>query len=168
MQQKPYRKFYCPVPEEQRPLNEYLNLKNSFFFNWPTLNILNYIKKLGTLSSFILLFSIPITNSFYPIIEFPTQFILANIFVVINLLIFLLGRIYLGWSYVEERLFNPTVEYEESGWYDGQIWVKPVKVLKQDRLICSYKVFPILKRLEKTIVYFSVVSILIFLFTILF
>ena len=165
MQQKPYRKFYCPVPEEQRPLNEYLNLKNSFFFNWPTFNILNYIKKLVKFSFLVLLFSVPITSYFYPIVEFPTQFFLTNIFIVNSFLIFLLGRVYLGWSYVEERLFNPTIEYEESGWYDGQIWVKPVRILKQDRLICSYKVFPVLKRLEKTIVYFILTSILIFLFT---
>jgi hypothetical protein len=31
MQQKSYKKFYCPVPEDQRPLKEYLDLKNSFF-----------------------------------------------------------------------------------------------------------------------------------------
>ena len=167
MQRKPYRKFYCPVPEDQRPLNEYLNLKNSFFFNWPTLNILGYLKKLSVFASFMLILSVPVTNYFYPVFEFPSQFILINIFIVNILLIFLLGRVYLGWSYIEERLFNPTIEYEESGWYDGQTWVKPIKILKQDRLICSYKVFPILKRLEKTIVYFILVSILIFLFTIL-
>ena len=28
-----------------------------------------------------------------------------------------------------------TVPYEESGWYDGQIWIKPPEILLQDRLI---------------------------------
>ena len=26
-----------------------------------------------------------------------------------------------------------TVPYEESGWYDGQIWIKPPEILLQDR-----------------------------------
>ncbi|AQK88058.1 hypothetical protein ZEAMMB73_Zm00001d038853 [Zea mays] len=33
-------------------------------------------------------------------------------------------RMYLGWAYVGNRLLSATVEYEETGWYDGQ--VKPV------------------------------------------
>jgi hypothetical protein len=32
MQEKKGRKTYCPVPEEQRPLNEYVTFKTSFFF----------------------------------------------------------------------------------------------------------------------------------------
>ena len=27
-----------------------------------------------------------------------------------------------------------TVPYEESGWYDGQVWIKPPEILIQDRL----------------------------------
>lgn len=83
-------------------------------------------------------------------------------------MVFLFTRIHLGWSYIEKRLLNPTVEYEESGWYDGQVWVKPIKILKQDRLICSYKVYPVLKRLKKIIVYLFTVSITIFLINFLF
>ena len=30
-------------------------------------------------------------------------------------------RIYLGWSYVGDRLLSAAVEYEETGWYDGQV-----------------------------------------------
>jgi hypothetical protein len=81
--------------------------------------------------------------------------------------IFLLFRISLGWYYIKERLFNPVVEYEESGWYDGQFWVKPIKILKQDRLLCLYKVLPVLKRLEKTIIYLLLAIIVIFLLIII-
>jgi hypothetical protein len=59
-------------------------------------------------------------------------------------------RLYLGWRYVKTRLLNTTVFYEESGWYDGQTWEKPVEVLTQDRLIVSYQVEPILQRLSRT------------------
>jgi hypothetical protein len=30
-------------------------------------------------------------------------------------------RLYLGWAYIGNRLFSATVEYEETGWYDGQV-----------------------------------------------
>ena len=30
-------------------------------------------------------------------------------------------RIYLGWAYVGDRLLSAAVEYEETGWYDGQV-----------------------------------------------
>ena len=35
-----------------------------------------------------------------------------------------------------------TVPYEESGWYDGQIWIKPPEILLQDRLIGTYEIYP--------------------------
>ena len=33
-----------------------------------------------------------------------------------------------GWSYVGDRLLSAVIPYEESGWYDGQMWVKPTEV----------------------------------------
>jgi len=168
MLKKTPKLFYCPVPVEQRPLNEYLSLKGSIIFNLPTLNSKEFFKRNTFITSLILIFFLPITNYFYPITEFPIHFFLTNILIVTNSLVFLFTRIHLGWSYIEKRLLNPTVEYEESGWYDGQVWVKPIKILKQDRLICSYKVYPVLKRLKKIIVYLFTVSITIFLINFLF
>ena len=163
MQKKSEKKLYCPVPEEQRPLNEYLNIKNSPFFDWPTFDINKYLIKLISFAAIILFFSIPISNYWYYCFEFPIRFFLLNCFIIGISEIFLLLRIYLGWSYIQERLNKPFVEYEESGWYDGQIWIKPIKILKQDRLICYYKVLPILNRLKKTIVYYIIVYFIIFI-----
>lgn len=56
-----------------------------------------------------------------------------------------LVRLYLAWSYIMHRLLSAIVSYEESGWYDGQVWIKPSKVLMQDRLIGMYEVVPLLK-----------------------
>ena len=39
------------------------------------------------------------------------------------------------------------MEYEESGWYDGQIWIKPIKLKEKESLIASLEVKPILKNL---------------------
>jgi len=67
-------------------------------------------------------------------------------------------RLYLGWSYVCDRLSQETIGYEESGWYDGQTWTKPPEVLSRDRLIVSYQVQPILQRLQRTL---GIIAILI-------
>lgn len=61
-------------------------------------------------------------------------------------------RMYLGWAYVGNRLLSATVEYEETGWYDGQIWVKTAEVLARDRLLGSFSVKPVLSRLKITLV----------------
>ena len=31
------QKLSCPVPKDQRPINEYMKLVQSDFFNWPVL-----------------------------------------------------------------------------------------------------------------------------------
>ena len=70
--------------------------------------------------------------------------------IVVSFLIFTIWilRLYLAWLYVYDRLMNATVTYEESGWYDGQTWIKTNEVLIQDRLIGVYEVLPILKKLQ--------------------
>jgi hypothetical protein len=60
-------------------------------------------------------------------------------------------RLYLGWAYIYSRLANSTVFYEESGWYDGQVWLKPLTVQTQDKLVVTYEVQPVLRRLYWTL-----------------
>lgn len=56
-----------------------------------------------------------------------------------------------GWQHVGDRLISATVEYEETGWYDGQTWVKTPQVLMRDRLMSNYTVKPALARLKSTL-----------------
>jgi hypothetical protein len=51
---------------------------------------------------------------------------------------------------VRDRLSKAEIFYEESGWYDGQVWTKPEEVLQRDRLIVSYEIQSLLKRLYLT------------------
>ena len=69
-------------------------------------------------------------------------------------------RLYLAWKYIYDRLMNATVSYEESGWYDGQTWVKTNEVLIQDRLVGTYEVLPIMHRLRTVILISSIVLLL--------
>jgi Conserved in the green lineage and diatoms 27 len=141
----------CPVPEEQRPLNEYQNLQESWFFGWALCDWWGYARPLLVLWSLSWIVFGPIAAASYVPTRQPLQFMLfaaigSSVIPVLALL-----RLYLGWHYVKSRLLNPTIFYEESGWYDGQIWQKPPEMLMQDRLIVTYQVQPILLRLTRTL-----------------
>mgnify|MGYP006266943569 CR=1 FL=1 len=141
---------FCPVPREQQPLNEYEQLKDSWLFRWATLEAGEYWKKLAWVWAWGWMVAGPIAAASFAPQEHPVEFGLggaagAGLWVALALL-----RLYLGWNYVGDRLQKETVFYEESGWYDGQTWQKPSEVLTRDRLVASYQVEPILKRLRRT------------------
>ncbi|MBD1845071.1 CGLD27 family protein [Cyanobacteria bacterium FACHB-63] len=140
----------CPVPEEQRPINEYQDLKESWFFRWATLDRIGYLKPIAVLWAFSWIISAPVAAVSFPPAKYLPQFLLFASAGALVLPGLALLRLYLGWVYVQRRLLNSAVFYEESGWYDGQMWEKPPEVLAQDRLVVSYQVQPILERLKKT------------------
>lgn len=76
---------------------------------------------------------------------------------------FIMMRLYLGWSYIVKRLLSATVFYEESGWYDGQVWIKNSDYLIQDRLIGLYQVIPFITRIKYSFLVIGVNFFLIYL-----
>ena len=138
----------CPVPLKQRPLNEFNSIKESSIISWPLLEKNIFYRKL--LHSWI--FITPITF----IISYGSNYLKNNIFdlTVISLtsaLIFpilLLSRQWLSWLYIYKRLNSENIEYEESGWYDGQIWEKPIDWRTKDLLIAQHQIKPILKHVK--------------------
>jgi len=52
---------------------------------------------------------------------------------------------------VRRRLVQPRIPYEESGWYDGAMYVKSEEELAQHRLIVRYQVEPVLQRLRRSL-----------------
>ena len=141
---------FCPVPSEQQPVNEYEQLKDSWFFRWATLSNIAYGRKLIWAWFWGLLISGPITAASFVPREMPVKFLLCAAGGAGLLVMFIILRLYLGWSYIGDRLKKEKIFYEESGWYDGQVWEKPIEVLQRDLLIFSYQVIPILKRLRNT------------------
>ncbi|MGB7711763.1 MAG: CGLD27 family protein [Microcoleus sp.] len=124
--------------------------KESWFFSWATLNWPQYLAKLAWVSGWSCLVSGPIAAASFSPVKYPAQFVLCAIAGAGFILGLALLRLYLGWFYVRSRLSNPTVVYEESGWYDGQSWTKTPEVLLQDQLIVNYQLEPIQKRLRQT------------------
>ena len=63
----------------------------------------------------------------------------------------------MGWNHIFKRLTSEKVEYEESGWYDGQVWEKPLVLREKEILIASIEVKPILRNLIQIL---SIISVL--------
>ena len=135
----------CPVPDDQKPINEYLNLKENKFLNWGNLNSNKNKKFLTTL--FLTFFS------FFSIIQFKT-FSFSNFFeILFNTLViiqFFLLVILIRWITINQKFQNSRLIYEEASWYDGQIWEKPFFLIKNDRLISTQKIEPILEDIIKS------------------
>ncbi len=140
----------CPVPKEQQPINEYQELQNSWFFGWAKLAPAQYISKLVWVGIWSSIVTAPLAAASFPIAKYPLQFGLWTI--AGNALFVTLAaiRLYLGWIYISNRLNAEAIFYEESGWYDGQTWQKTPEILARDRLIVSYEIQPILKRIKLT------------------
>ncbi len=150
---------FCPVPLEQQPEYEYQQLQDSWFFSWVTLQPRSYVKKILCLGLGLLTIAAPIAAASFPPTEYPLKFILSSLGGSGFLSTLFLVRLYLGWSYLRDRLYKAKISYEESGWYDGQIWEKPPSMLDRDRLIVTYEIQPILWRLQKTFLCISILGI---------
>ena len=139
-------KSTCPVPKEQQPTNEFIELSKSTIFSWPkTKKSLSLVLIKFWIVAFII-FLVISSGSIY----FKTsllKYILLSFFssLIIPLLVSI--RLYVGWNHVFKRLTSERVEYEESGWYDGQVWIKPLVLKEKESLIASIEVKPILKNL---------------------
>ncbi|CAA6666163.1 unnamed protein product [Spirodela intermedia] len=150
----------CPVPLEQQPVNEYQALSTSLPFSWAAGDLGLYCSRLAcTGAAFALLVGLPVSAFGRGFIGDPETYALRCTLGAVStgLLAVILAalRMYLGWAYVGNRLLSATVEYEETGWYDGQIWVKTPEVLARDRLLGSFSVKPVLSRVKVTLVFLA-------------
>ena len=146
----------CPVPREQQPTNEFIELSKSKIFSWPkTKKSLIFILIKFWVGAFIL-FIVISSGSIY----FKTstlRYVLLSFFSSLSIPLLISIRLYLGWNHIFKRLISEKVEYEESGWYDGQVWEKPLVLKEKESLIASLEVKPILKNLIQI---FSIISVL--------
>ncbi len=156
--------FNCPVPKDQQPTNEFIELSKSKIFTWPkskkSFSVILLKFWIGTFFIFVVISS----GSVY--FETSTlRYVLLSFFSSLSLPFLLSIRLYLGWNHIFKRLTSEKVEYEESGWYDGQIWIKPVKLKEKESLIALLEVKPILKNLIQIlsiIIIVALIGILLF------
>ena len=136
----------CPVPREQQPTNEFIELSKSTVFSWPKSkkSLIFVLIKFWIVTFFI--FLVISSGSVY-FKSSILKYILLSFFSSLAIPLLISIRLYLGWNHVFKRLTSEKVEYEESGWYDGQVWIKPIVLKEKESLIASIEVRPILKNL---------------------
>ena len=152
-------KIICPVPQNQRPINEFNSIRNSWIISWPFLERNIFYRKL----MFSWLFITPVSLT----ISYGSDYLRNNIFEFIFLSftasiafpILILIRQWLSWVYIYKRLNSEKIEYEESGWYDGQTWEKPISWRAKDLLIAQHQIKPILNHFK--VIILLLISIII-------
>ena len=139
----------CPVPVEQRPLQQYEELRQSWFFCWADADLFACLKPFAL----CWLLAIPITTVIatgsVPLQKDLPRLLAAGLVAALVLPLLLLVRQWLGWTFVLRRLLAESIEYEESGWYDGQIWEKPLEWRQRDWLVAQHQVRPLLLGLQQ-------------------
>ena len=136
----------CPVPKEQQPTNEFIELSSSKIFSWPKSKKSFCIVLIKSWIITFILFLIISSGSIY----FKTSIFKYTILSLLSSLSipFLISmRLFIGWDHVFKRLISEKVEYEESCWYDGRTWIKPLNIKERESLIASKEVKPILNNL---------------------
>ena len=159
-------KIICPVPLNQRPLNEFNTIRNSWIISWPFLERNTFYRKL--VFSWLLITPVCLT------ISYGSNYLKNNLFEFISISltaslafpILLLIRQWLSWVYIYKRLNSEKIEYEESGWYDGQTWEKPIQWRSKELLIAQHQVKPLLKHIEKALITLLIIVLCCFSFII--
>ena len=146
----------CPVPKEQQPTNEFIELSKSSIFSWPKTkkSLISVLIKFWVVAFVIFLV---ISSGSINFEKFILKYTLLSFFSSLSIPLLISIRLYLGWNHVFKRLNSESVEYEESGWYDGQVWTKPLVLKEKESLIASIEVKPILKNLIQI---FSIISVI--------
>tara|TARA_B100000965_G_C18986400_1_gene496319 strand:+ start:32 stop:526 length:495 start_codon:yes stop_codon:yes gene_type:complete len=154
----------CPVPKEQQPTNEFIELSKSKIFSWPKSKKSFSLILLKFWAGTFLIFIVISSGSVY-FETFTLRYILLSFFSSLSIPFLLSIRLYLGWNHIFKRLTSEKVEYEESGWYDGKTWLKPVNLKEKESLIATLEVKPILKNLIQIlslIIIFALIGVLLF------
>lgn len=142
------RFLLCPVPDEQKPMNQYIELKETTFLS----DIFQTSKKnLKVFRSifFPFFFAINIQFLFFPSTVF--QEFVSSIQTVFLIRLFIFFLIFLRWKDIYVSFCNSTIIYEEASWFDTQFWEKPFFLIKNDKLLATQKIRPQLQRLRKLV-----------------
>jgi hypothetical protein len=119
--------LFCPLSSNQRPINEYIEIKESLKIQQDK-NSFSFLK-----TNKQLLFNKQKHKNF--LFSFFCDHLKKMTFL-----------FYFSLKELEKNLQNANIIYEEASWYDTQIWQKNFFILKNDRLINLLIIQPILKQ----------------------
>jgi len=137
------------VPAAQQPAQELNDLKSAPVFKWAQLQNSEFLQRIALVYAGVFVFvSLPISVTTYPLFSEPIKALAAANFGTVALVFCLLLRLYVGWSYLGDRLTNEVGYFEETGWYDGFLAVKPPEIASRDKLLYVLEVEPAVDRVK--------------------
>lgn len=140
------------VPVDQRPSNEYLNLMQQPTFGWASQESgdVGLVLRLTVMYvGFFFLVCYPISGATWINEGFLLQKITASNVGAISVVFIMVLRLYSGWGYIGSRLQSKVIEYEETGWYDGDFEEKSDAEKARDLFLYRSNVKPVEERLKK-------------------
>jgi len=140
------------VPVDQRPSQEYLNLLDQPLFGWASQEAGDSGLAVRLTVFYIAMFVLvcyPISGATWVTEGFEIQKLTASNVGAMSVLFVLVLRLYSGWGYVSSRLQNKVIEYEETGWYDGDFEEKTEAEKARDLFLYRSDVRPVVDRLKK-------------------
>lgn len=143
------------VPEGQRPANEYLDLISAPFFDWANRpdGSKSLVLRLTLLYvSIYALICWPISGATFTMDGYLFHKVLSSHVGAVGFILVFVFRLYSGWGYIGERLKSKSIEFEETGWYDGATELKTEVEIARDLLLYRQDVKPVVDRL-KTILF---------------
>ena len=148
----------CPVPKDQQPTNEFIELSKSKIFSLPkSKKIISFMLIKYWIGTFIIFLAISSGSVYFETSKL--KYILLSLFSSLSIPFLFSLRLYLGWNHIFKRLTSEKVEYEESGWYDGQVWIKPVNLKEKESLIAILEVKPILNNLIQILSLITIIAL---------
>ena len=160
----------CPIPEDQKPIKQLINLKENSFTNILTLSNKEFIKKIffNFFYYFLIISLLRLNELNYSLLNL--NWFLINIEISLISMFFTLFFIITQWQSLLKTFNSSRIFYEEASWFDGQIWDKPFSIIRNDRLIIKTQLKPLLKRTSNILLFlifliFSIVLLLEFLKT---
>lgn len=139
------------VPEEQRPANEYLDLIRSPLFGWADQERGDSglaIRLAAVYAAFAGIVCWPIAGATFTQDGYLLNKVAATNVGALSIVLVLLVRLYSGWGYVGSRLQSKAIEFEETGWYDGDIEYKTEAEKARDLFLYRQDVKPVEDRLK--------------------
>jgi hypothetical protein len=145
-------KFFllCPVPDNQKPINELILFEDDPFFNWITLKNEKFENKFYTKYFFLFLLSFMFFLEKIKINSFI--YVIVSSLLISSFLFFIYFFItFIRWFEIYSKFNQARFVYEEESWFDTKIWEKPISLIKNDRLLITQKINVIIERISKKI-----------------
>lgn len=138
------------VPEGQRPSNEYLELRSSPMFEWASQESGNkgLLIRLAIIYVVFYGMSYAISSATFTQEGYFLNTLASSNVGALGIVFLVLVRLYSGWGYIGARLKDNVIEYEETGWYDGDVELKSEAEKARDLFLYRSDVMPVENRLK--------------------